>query len=258
MPVFVRPTGLHKPVIKAATTALPMLCAAPLLLAAPQAKAETAPATPQATAQTKLTLRAEGRVQTTPDELTATFRIEARDKNPASAQQAVNNRVGTAMTQASKVEGVSPAALDYTVSEQHQEKSNTSLWLAQQTVTLKAHDSKALLPLVGQLQAQGLILEQLEWSVSEERRAALSLQAETEAVKDLQKQAQTLAEALGQRVAHFERVEVSAQSLPHPMPVMLMAARMSSGDGAEAPVASSTGEAQTIRASASATVLLAP
>ena len=257
MRVFFRPTGLCTPARHGAAIALSVLCAAPLLLAASRAQAQTPPPVPPGPAQTKLTLRAEGHVQTLPDELTATFRVESREKSPASAQQTVNERVGKAMEQAAKVEGVTTAALEYTVSEQHQEKSNTSFWVAQQTVTLKAHDSKTLLPLVGQLQAQGLILEQLEWSVSDERRAALTLQAETEAVKDLQKQASILAQTLGQKVTRFERVDVSAQPLPRPMPVMLMAARMGA-DAAQAPVPSSTGEAQTIRASASATVLLAP
>lgn len=256
MSVFFRPTGLHTPARYRAVV-LPVLCAVPLLLAASRAQAQTPPSVPPGPPQTKLTLRAEGHVQTPPDELTATFRVESRDKSPASAQQAVNGRVGKAMEQAARVDGVTTAALEYTVSEQQQEKSNTSLWVAQQTLTFKAHDSKTLLPLVGQLQAQGLILEQLEWSVSDERRAALTLQAETEAVKDLQKQARTLAETLGQHVTRFERVDVSAQPLPRPMPVMLMAARMGA-DAAQAPVPSSTGEAQTIRASASATVLLAP
>lgn len=203
---------------------------------------------------TKLDINAEGQVEAPPDRLTATFRAQAQDKNVATAQQAVNAQIHQATEQAAKVNGVTSAVLVYGVSESRPDK-NTTLWTARQTLTLAAADGKALLPLAGQLQGNGLILEQLEWSLSRPQRQTLFLQAEKNAIADLKKQAETLAAALGLHVLRFEHVTVSEEDSPRPMPVMLMAAR--SADGAAAPP-SSTAETQTVRASASATVLLAP
>ncbi|WP_407927111.1 SIMPL domain-containing protein [Acetobacter garciniae] len=224
---------------------------APMLLAgahAGLAHAQTAPAT------TKLEISAQGSVEAPPDRLTATFRAQAQDKNVATAQQAVNAQIHQATEQASKAEGVSSAVLVYGVSETRPDK-NTTLWTARQVFTLTAANGKTLLPLAGQLQGNGLILEQLDWSLSPAQRQTLFLQAEKNAIADLKKQAEAMAASLGLHVLRFEHVSVSEENSPRPMPVMFMAAR--AADGPATPP-SSTAETQTVRAGATATVLLAP
>lgn len=202
-------------------------------------------------AETKLHISAEGTVQAPPDQITATFRVEAQGKSPAAAQQSVNAQISRAMATSSKVKGLKSAALNYSVSQTRPDKARP-FWTAQQSLTLTASDGQALLPLAGELQASGLILEGLEWSLSESRRQGLLLEAEKNAVTDLQKQAETLAASLGLHVARFETLNFSEFTPIRPMPVMMMAARSS----ADTTPPSSTEETQTVRARGNATVIL--
>ena len=205
---------------------------------------------------TKLDLTGSGSVEAPPDQLTASFRAQSRDSSAAAAQQAVNTQVHKAAELAEQAGGVTAAILHYSVSEIRGEKEKqASSWSASQTMTFTAPDGKTLLPLTGKLQANGLLLEGLEWSLSPQKQQTLLLEAEKAAVADLKKQAATLAASLGLHVVRFATVSVSGTPFPRPMFMAAMAAR-SVADAAPPP--SSTMETQTVRASANATVLLAP
>ncbi|OUJ00211.1 SIMPL domain-containing protein [Acetobacter cibinongensis] len=203
---------------------------------------------------TKLDLTGKGSVQAAPDQLTASFRAESRSNSAAAAQQAVNTLVHKATEQAKQAEGVKYAVLHYAVSELNDDKAKHSAWSASQNLTFTASDGQSLLPLTGQLQASGLLLQGLDWSLSADKEKALQLEAEKAAVADLKKQAETLAASLGLHVVRFTHVSISGQPFPRPMFMAAMAARsMDSG-----PAPSSTAETQTVSASVSGTALLAP
>lgn len=204
---------------------------------------------------TKLEIHATGTTQAAPDKLSAHFRAESQNKNAASAQAGVNAMVKKATDDATKNTDIKAAVLQYSVYETRPEKARP-YWTASQTLTFSATNGTTLLPLAGQLQAQGLILEGLEWSLSDEKRQTLFLEAEKKAVDELKKQADTLAASLGLHVARFAQVSVSDQGYPHPMPIMLRAAAASGDSSAYSP--SSTAEDQTVRADLRATVLLGP
>ncbi|KXV61274.1 hypothetical protein AD948_02325 [Acetobacter senegalensis] len=207
---------------------------------------------------TKLDLTGTGSIKAAPDQLTASFRAQSRDNSAATAQQAVNKQVQKAAELAQKADGVTAAILHYSVSEIRGEKDKSApSWAASQTMTFTAADGKTLLPLTGQLQANGLLLEGLEWSLSPEKQKTLQLEAEKAAVADLKKQAETLATSLGLHVVRFATVSVSGTPFPRPVFMSAMIARAEVAP-APAPPPSSTMETQTVRASANATVLLAP
>ncbi|MCP1215838.1 SIMPL domain-containing protein [Acetobacter orientalis] len=210
--------------------------------------------TAQAASYTKLELTASGSVQAPPDQLAASFRAESRSNSAAAAQKAVNTQVSKAAEQAKQANGVKYAISHYSVSEMRDDKAKNAVWTASQDLTFTAPDGEALLPLTGQLQANGLILEGLDWSLSPDKQKALQLEAEKAAVTDLKKQADTLAATLGLHVVRFERISLSGS--PYPRPIFMAAMARSSMDAAPAP--SSTAETQTVHASVTATVLLAP
>lgn len=204
---------------------------------------------------TKLDITGTGTIQAPPDQLTARFRAESRDTSAAAAQQSVNTQVHKATDLAEKAKGVTYAVLHYSVSELRGEKDKTPpSWSASQTMTFTATDGKSLLPLTGQLQANGLLLEGLEWSLSPDKQKTLFLEAEKAAVTDAKKQAETLAATLGLKVVRFSTISVSGSSFPRPVFMAAMAAR--SMDSVTPP--SSTAETQNVNATANATVLLAP
>ncbi len=204
---------------------------------------------------TRLDIHATGTTQAAPDRLSARFRAESQNKNAASAQADVNAMVKKATDDAARNADVKAAVLQYSVYETRPDKARP-YWTASQTLTFSAADGTTLLPLAGQLQAQGFILEGLEWSLSDEKRQTLFLEAEKKAVDDLKKQADALATSLGLHVARFAQVSVSDQTYPHPMPMMLRAAAGPGDSVGYSP--SSTAEDQIVRADLRATVLLAP
>ncbi|MFT8418410.1 MAG: SIMPL domain-containing protein [Acetobacter sp.] len=204
---------------------------------------------------TKLEIHATGTTQAAPDRLSAHFRAESQNKTAASAQAGVNAMVKKATDDATKNTDIKAAVLQYSVYETRPEKARP-YWTASQTLTFSAANGTNLLPLAGQLQAQGLILEGLEWSLSDEKRQTLFLEAEKKAVDELKKQAETLASSLGLHVARFAQVSVSDQAYPHPMPMMLRAAAAPGDAVSYSP--SSTAEDQSVRADLRATVLLGP
>lgn len=204
---------------------------------------------------TRLEINGSGSIKAAPDQLIARFRAESRDKTAAAAQKAVNTLVHHAVEQSAKTAGVKAAVLEYSVSENRPDKAPTS-WTASQALTFTAPDGSALLPLTGDLQGEGLMLEDLSWSLSPENQKKLMLDAEKNAVEDLKKQADTLAASLGLHVVRFASVSMSSGGFPRPVMMMAMAARGPAADSAPPP--SSTAEVQTVRATAHATVLLAP
>ncbi|MFT9418521.1 SIMPL domain-containing protein [Acetobacter sp.] len=206
---------------------------------------------------TRLEIHATGTTEAAPDKLSARFRAESQNRNAASAQGDVNAVVKKATDEAARNTDIKTAVLQYSVYETQPEKGRP-YWTASQTLSFSATDGKSLLPLAGQLQAQGLILEGLEWSLSDEKRQSLFLDAEKKAITELKKQADTLAQSLGLRVARFVQISVSDQEYPRPMPIMLRAAVAGVANDAAGASPSSTAEAQTVRADLRATVLLEP
>lgn len=201
---------------------------------------------------TRLELSASGTTEAAPDQLIATFRAEARNKNAATAQQAVNALVQKMTELTGKNDAIQLAVTGYDVSETHPDKE-AAFWTATQQLTLKAQNGNALLPLAGQFQANGLILERLDWSISDDKRQALFLDAEKDAIADLKKQADTIAASLGLHVVRFANVTISENPILRPMPVMMAMAR-----SADAVAPSSTAQTQHVRANAHASLLLAP
>ena len=116
---------------------------------------------------TRLEIHATGTTQATPDKLSAHFRAESQGRSAASAQTDVNAMVKKATDEAAKNTDIKAAVLQYSVYETRPEKARP-YWTASQTLTFSATNGTNLLPLAGQLQAQGFILEGLEWSLSDE------------------------------------------------------------------------------------------
>ncbi|MDE7547054.1 SIMPL domain-containing protein [Acetobacter fabarum] len=221
--------------------------------------AHTLPAHAQDSAKpyTRLEIHTTGITEAAPDKLSARFRAESQNKNAASAQGDVNAVVKKATDEAAKNTDIKAAVLQYSVYETRPEKARP-YWTASQTLSFSATDGKSLLPLAGQLQAQGLILEGLDWSLSDEKRQSLFLESEKKAIAELKKQADTLAQSLGLHVARFAQISVSDQKYPRPMPIMLRAAVAGAANDSIGSSPSSTAEAQTVRADLRATVLLEP
>ena len=234
-------------------TVLPMLLAAAALhpLAARAQRPIFSAAT---TPGTTLELSATGTVQAQPDELTAVFYAESHADTAAAAQAQVNTQAGKGIALATPIEGMGVSAESYIVHHDDGDarQNRKPQWIARQTIRLTAHGGKGLLPLIGQLQSNNLVLTRLDWSLSTVRRAELTRQAETLALQDMQQRAEAAASTLKLKIASIRSVTLDDQNFPRPMPMMMMA-RAASADLAppEAPASM-----QDVTATAHATLVL--
>ncbi|WP_240162209.1 SIMPL domain-containing protein [Gluconacetobacter azotocaptans] len=228
-----------------AVPALAILTAASCAVTGP-ARAQAVPAPASAT---ELTLSATGTVHAPPDRLTATLFAEATAPAVSTAQARVNALIRQATDAAGAAGGLVVVTDSYSV--QRDDTPRPPQWTARQSLRLTGGDGAKLLDLVGRLQARGLALSGLDWSLSPDRRTALVQQAEAEALKAVRQRAASAATTLGLTVGTIRSVTLEDRGMPRPMPMMMMAAR-----AALPPTAPP--EEQDVTASATATVVLRP
>jgi len=163
---------------------------------------------------TLLHLSATGSVSATPDRLQADLLARAASSDPAAAQDAVNAAIARATRNAAAVAGVTARAGGYGVERDDPEGGRTrpssSRWSAHETLHLEAADAGALLGLAGRLQADGLLLEALAWTLSPARAADAQARATSAALAALRRDADTAARALGLHVVRMREVRLDA------------------------------------------------
>lgn len=213
--------------------------------------------------QLALNLSLTEQTQVDQDTLNASLEYVAQGRDRRELQDEVNGVMQAALERIAKVAGVESNTSYYHVQiVQTGRPTRTDIenpvYRAQQGVQLESKDSAALLELLGELQAEGLTLNGLYYSLSEaeyERIAGELLQG---ALGKLQSRAQDAASALGKGSA--ELVEVTMDGSPNFMaPQYRMAPMAMSAEMAvdyAAPVAE-PGET-TISVSVSARAVLSP
>jgi predicted secreted protein len=203
-------------------------------------------------AETLLKLSQDARVMVHPDTLAATLRIEADRPTASEAQARVNEQTAKAIALARKAPHVVATTGSYSVWHQTQP---TDRWHAAQTVQLRGTDGPAMLALVGELQGQGMAVQQLAWQLSPEARRKAQSEATAKALKTLTARATEAAGLLGLRFVEFREVRLDgAQPTPRPMPLMMAAP---AGARAAPPPVAET-EDVTVTASVGADAVLAP
>lgn len=217
-----------------------------LLLAGNPAPGRAAPTdgdTPLANV-TLLHLSATGTMRETPDLLVALLTGESSSGNPSTAQQRVNRLMQDAGAEAAKLPSVHWQLDGYGVDRS---SDRSPVWTARQTLRLEGADAGTLLDLVSRLQAGGLVIGELSWTLSPQHLAAARVLASDQALKALRSRAEAAAGSLGLRVGTIRDVTLDGSEPIRPM-MRMMAATMA------APQA--TQDAQDVREDASATIEL--
>lgn len=199
------------------------------------------------TAQSDITLlhlSATGTVRETPDLLVAQLVAESTSGNPSTAQQRVNRLMQDAGAAAAKLPSVHWRLDGYGVDRGG---DRTPVWTARQTLRLEGADAGMLLELVSRLQAAGLVIGELSWTLSPQHLAAARAQASDQALKALRTRAEAAAGSLGLRVGTIRDVTLGEGEPIRPM-MRLMAATMSTPQA--------TQDAQDVNEDASATIEL--
>ena len=203
------------------------------------------PGAAMAQPETRLRLSESGSVTLAPDEVVASLRIEARARTAAQAQEQVNRSMAAALANARAVDGVRATTGQYNArTERERPQREQQQFVAQQSLNLRG--GEALVALVGRLQGEGLLLDNISWQLSEATARRGRDEATRAAIRAVQERGAAIAQDLGLRVTALSQLYVDAEPEARPM---AMAAR-----AASAP--SVTAEDVTVTARVTADLLL--
>jgi len=200
-----------------------VLCvAAGLALSAGAAAAQPRDLPPDATL---LTLSEAAEREVMPDTMRARLLAQAVSENATVAQNAVNAAMTKALATA-RAAGLEVETGGYNTFQETPPrpaslpagaKPPAPVWRAQQSLTVTATDSDKLVAAAGELQNQGLLLQDLGFTVSRAQQRNLQDEMMTEALQRLTARAQKAAAALGLRFDGWHRVGLNGAAAPRPM-----------------------------------------
>ncbi len=211
-----------------------------------------------AVAQTALRIGATGEAPAAPDEAVAALTAQATGPDAASVQAKVNAMMAKALAASRVVPGVVATTGSYDAEPQTLDtQPPKTVYQASQPLNLVLPAKDGLPPaaftdLLGRLQQQGLLLNDLGGDLSPQARQAAQQQAVLAALAQIQAQAAAVAAQLHERMGDVKTLNVNAAPAPGPQPLMAMRAMAA----APAPVAAPGNI--TVTADVSAEVELTP
>lgn len=173
-----------------------------------------------------LNLSANERMEVRQDLLVASLRYEVVGKDTKEVQSKINGVMKKAVKEAKKVSSVKVSTGSYNVYQSYRPARNkdekrVKEWRGTQTLNLKGMESEPLLELVTELQAMGLIMNNLSYTLSPDTRESVRDKMMTNALKKLQERAQTAAKALGKSKVQFLEINTNGgNNYSHPSPMM--------------------------------------
>jgi predicted secreted protein len=185
-----------------------------------------------AAAQTVLNLSANGSASVDPDRIIASLNAQSSAPDAARAQAEVNRAMGQALGAAKAVAGVSATTGDYSVYQTTQDGSQKPVYQASQSLQLSMNAPGGAPPgaftaLLGKLQQEGLLLNNLNGDLSPQVQEAAQQAAITDAIRQIEAQAKAVAATLGEQVGKIKTLNVNV-NMPGPVlraaPMMMMAA----------------------------------
>lgn len=178
--------------------------------------------------QTLLTLTVTERVQVPQDTLQASLRVEIEDRDPHLVQNSINASMEKALDKVRGIDGLRVSTGTYSVYQSG--RGNVGgrpdiRWRGAQTLSLESSDSEQILTLAGDLQAMGLVMNQLQWFLSQEAADEARNALLESALLRARQQAERAAQALGKAGVELAVVEIDTpMSAPSPVMMRAMAA----------------------------------
>lgn len=167
------------------------------------------------------------------DLLISSVRIEEEGVDPKSVQNAVNLSMAAAIKIA-KQPDINVSTGQYNIYQYYDEEQNTSnkekkvkkkKWRGTQVLSLQSKSPEALLSVIGQLQNEGLLIQNLNYTLSNDKRDAIRNSMIESAIAKLKQQAMRVAKAFGQEYSRFTMINIdTGLGMRPPMPIYRNAA----------------------------------
>ncbi|MCW0232973.1 MAG: SIMPL domain-containing protein [Ferrovibrio sp.] len=181
---------------------------------------------------TLLTLSESAEREVTPDTIRARLLAQATSESAATAQASVNAAMARALTRARAL-GLEVETGSYSTYQESPQRPQSlpagakpplPLWRAQQSLILTAKDDAKVLEAAGALQAEGLALQELGYTLSREQQRSQQDDMFAEALQRLAARAEKAATALGMRFEGWARVGLNGGMAVRPVMMKAMAA----------------------------------
>lgn len=187
--------------------------------------------------QTLLNISATERTRIEQDLLTASLRIELEGQDPVALQNEINTRMERALSAARAVPGLEVSTGHYYVYQydrapprplENSEQPQNRRWRGGQSLEVMGTDADAILRLSGDLQALGLIMSSLNYSLSPARADETRDNLMEAALQRVTARAERAAAALGKADTRLVEITVDTDSMPHPPQMMMRSMAMES------------------------------
>jgi predicted secreted protein len=216
-----------------AALALTYRVASLALLASLAAGAALADSAPQPRNQVSFNVAAEREVAN--DWTTGLIGATASGSDPAELAARVNKQMNAALATAKGAKDVKVTSGAYNTYPEYGDGNRIVRWQASQDLILESKDVDAVADLVGDLQAQGLLLRSISFSVARETQRKLEDELIAEAIAAFRARAALVAKSFGKASYGLVSVNVGGGGFPMPIPHMRGKAEMMSADAAIAP-----------------------
>ena len=161
------------------------------------------------------------------DWLISSVRIEKEGADPQSVQNEINSIMAAAIKIAKQPDiNVSTGQYNIYQYDEEQNTSNTEKkvkkkkWRGTQVLLLQSKSPEALLSVIGQLQNEGLLIQSLNYTLSNDKRDAIRNSMIESAIEKLKQQAMRVAKALGQEYSRFTMINIdTGLGVRPPMPI---------------------------------------
>jgi uncharacterized protein len=141
------------------------------------------------------------------DRLSAALRIEAKGNNGREIQAEINRRMGAALAKVKAYPAVTAETGSYSVDRNWSTKE-PDRWQGSQSLNLSSEDFDAVLSLVGELQATGLLVSEMQFFLAPETLTAVQDELTATALTAMRARADAVAKDLGMVVDRYRQIGV--------------------------------------------------
>ncbi len=188
---------------------------------------------PQPRNQVSFSVAAEREVAN--DWTTGLIGTTASGSDPAELASRINKQMADALALAKQAKGVKVTSGSYNTYPEYGDGNRIIRWQASQDLILESKDVDAVAKLLGKLQAQGLLLRSISFSVSRETQRKLEDELIAEAIAAFRARAALVAKGFGKASYGLIAVNVGGGGYQPPMPMMRGKMEMMSADAGAAP-----------------------
>ena len=186
-----------------------------------------------------ISLASEAREEVPNDWMRAVLALEVRDRDPARLAQALNRRVAQALAKARAFTEVRLQSQGYQTLAETDDKGKFVTWRGQAQIAAESADFDRLGKLIGELQAEGLVVQGIDFTVSPKRRQEVEDALTQSAIGAFRQRARLAQQALN--APGFRVVDLQIDGGPEGAPYRPVMRMMSAAKQDAVPLETSSG-----------------